>query len=264
MDEVLIEPGDIATLTLNRPDRRNALTVEATRRAAEALEHTASESRVVILTGAGSAFCAGGDFDELKRMSESGAEGAADDLYSGYQHLIRTIREVEVPVIAAVNGPAMGAGMDVALACDLRVASSRARLGQVWARLGIIPGTGGAFWTTVHAGPSRAAQLLLTGEVIDAILAEAWGLVNEVVGPEELLPRCRELGEAIATNPPGALAANKKALNEVIRPFYEAALEYAREVQPGLFAGDEFKDALAARAGGSGGSSPPSPTSPAR
>jgi len=245
-DEVLIEQGRITRITINRPDRRNALTVEGTKALAAALRSAVS-SRVVILTGAGSAFCAGGDFEELKRLSKAGPEQAAEQLYGGYQGLIRTIRELEVPVIAAVNGPAMGAGMDLALACDLRIASSAARFGQVWVKLGIIPGTGGAFWVTSLAGPARAAQMLLTGEVIDAATALTWGLVNEVVAPESLLNRAEEVAEVIAANPPGAVAANKRALNEVIRPVYEAALDHARVAQAERFGSEEFKQALQAR-----------------
>jgi 2-(1,2-epoxy-1,2-dihydrophenyl)acetyl-CoA isomerase len=245
--DVLIEEGAVATLTINRPERRNALTVAAARAIAEALEKLAVRSRVIILTGAGPAFCAGGDFEELSRLSEADPAQAADHLYSGYQQMIRTVREIEVPVIAALNGPAMGAGMDLALACDLRVASTDAKFGQVWVRLGIIPGTGGAFWTTMHAGPSRASELILSGKVIDGQTAFDWGLVNEVVAPEKLLSRARDIAGEIAANPPAAVAANKRALNETIRAGYEAALEHAREVQPGLFAGEEFRKALEER-----------------
>jgi 2-(1,2-epoxy-1,2-dihydrophenyl)acetyl-CoA isomerase len=244
MPDVIVTEGPLAKVTLNRPERRNALTVSATQAAADALEQSAKEARVVILTGAGPAFCAGGDFDELKRFSDAGPEKAADHLYSGFQRMIRTVRELEVPVVAAVNGPAMGAGMDLALACDLRIASSDAKFGQVWARLGIIPGTGGAFWTTLLAGAARASELLLTGRVIDAETAFEWGLVNEVVDPSRLIDRAQEVAEQIAANPPGAVAANKRALNEVLRPQYEAALSHAREVQPVLFAGEEFRQAL--------------------
>jgi enoyl-CoA hydratase/carnithine racemase len=244
MPDVLLSDGLIATVTINRPDRRNSLTVAATQTIADSLRTAASKSRVAIITGSGTAFCAGGDFDELKRFSDLRSEESGASLYTGFQQMIRTIREVDIPVIAAVNGPAMGAGMDLALACDLRVASADARFGQVWARLGIIPGTGGAFWTTLLVGAGRASQLLLTGEVIDAQTAHEWGLVNEVVEPTSLMDRAVELAKTIAANPPEGIAANKRALNEVIRPFYEAALTHAGEVQPRLFAGDEFRTAL--------------------
>jgi enoyl-CoA hydratase/carnithine racemase len=156
---------------------------------------------------------------------------------------------VPVPVIAAVNGHAMGAGFDLALACDLRVASSEARLGQVWVRLGLMPGTGGAFWTTALAGPARAAQLLLTGERIDAATARTWGLLNDVVPPEAVVPRAREWAERITTLPPAAVTANKRALDEVMRAGYEGALAHALEIQPSLFTGPAFRSAVDERAG---------------
>lgn len=244
MDEVVVEEGRIAKVTINRPEKRNALTIAVTQEIAGALRSLAGTARAVIITGAGRAFCAGGDFDDLVGLSESNPAKSSANLYSGFQRMIRTIREVDVPVIAAVNGAAIGAGMDLALACDIRVASEKAKFGQVWARLGIVPGTGGALWTTLLAGPARAAELILTGEIIDAGKAADWGLVNEVVPSQSLVSRAAEIAEAIAANPRGGVAANKRALNEVIRPLYEAALSHAFEVQPGLFAGEEFRSAL--------------------
>jgi enoyl-CoA hydratase/carnithine racemase len=239
------QEGDITIVTLNRPERRNALTAEACAQLSDRLDDSA-RSRVVILTGAGGAFCAGGDFEELERFAGSDPEASGEGLYSGFQRMIRTIRRLPVPVIAAVNGHAMGAGMDLALACDFRVASMDAKLGQVWVRVGLIPGTGGAFWVTLLAGPARAAQMILSGEPIDAETAQEWGLVNEAVTPEMVMPRARAIAETIASNPPEAVAANKKALNAVIEPAYEAALAHAKEVQPLRFASQEFRDALAA------------------
>ncbi len=238
------QEGVISIITLNRPERRNALTAEACAELSDRLDD-AVQSRAVILTGAGGAFCAGGDFEELERFAGADPDASGEGLYSGFQRMIRTIRRLPIPVIAAVNGHAMGAGMDLALACDLRVASLDAKLGQVWVRVGIIPGTGGAFWTTLLAGPARAAQMILSGEPIDAETAQLWGLVNETVAPEMVMPRARAIAEMIASNPPEAVAANKRALNAVIEPAYEAALEHAKQVQPQRFASKEFSDALA-------------------
>lgn len=244
MPDVLIELGPVAVITINRPERRNALTVDAAREVAEACESASPASRAIVLTGAGSAFCAGGDFTELTRIAGSQISDAADSLYTGYQRMIRAVREVPVPVIAAVNGHAMGAGFDLALACDLRIVSSAAQLGQVWVRLGLIPGTGGAFWTSMLAGWGRATEMLLTGEPVDAQTALSWGLVNEVVSPDQVVPRAKEIARLIAANPPGAVAANKRAINEAMRSAYESALEHARKVQSELFLGEEFRAAL--------------------
>lgn len=246
--EVLVEEGIVSTVTINRPERRNALTVATTRAIAEAIEASAKVARAIVLTGAGEAFSAGGDFGELVRLSKSDPAYAAEQLYAGFQSMILAIRRADVPVIAAINGHAMGAGMDLALACDMRVASADARLGQVWVKVGIIPGTGGAYWVTQLAGPGRAAQMILTGEPIDALTALDWGLVNEVVPSTEAVMRATQIAEKIAANPPGAVAANKRALDETIRADYEAALSYAKAVQPARFASEEFKQALSARA----------------
>lgn len=246
-EDVLVERGDVAVVTINRPEKRNALTVATTQAVAAAMAELGQSAKAIVITGAGEGFSAGGDFDELVTLSEQDPSTAAERLYSGYQAMIRAIRDVDVPVIAAINGHAMGAGMDLALCCDLRVCASSAKLGQVWVRLGIIPGTGGAFWVTALAGPARAAQMLLTGEPIDAATAGDWGLVNEVVAPDQVMPRSLEIANAIASQPPGALRANKRALDAVIRPMWEAALMHAKQVQPTRFMSDEFKQALAAR-----------------
>lgn len=237
--------GSLAYITINRPERRNALTSEACADLADALEQAAKEARAIILTGSGSAFCAGGDFEELERFGSVDSNQSSDGLYRGFQRMIRTIRKIDVPVIAAINGHAMGAGMDLALACDIRVASLQAKLGQVWVRVGLIPGTGGAYWATLLAGPGRAAQMILTGEPVDAQTAERWGLVTETVAADEVLARARSIAELIAANPRDAVAANKRALNAVIEEAYESALNHARQVQPQRFASQEFRDAIA-------------------
>ena len=240
--------GAVVVVTINRADRSNALTVAGTQEVAKAIEEASETSSVVVLTGAGKAFCAGGDFDELKKLSESDPDEAAGRLYAGYQGLIRTIRATDSVVIAAINGHAMGAGMDLALCCDLRVAAEDARLGQVWVKLGIIPGTGGAFWVSALAGASRASQMLLTGEPITSQTALGWGLVNEVVPTDNVLSRAIEIGQRVAALPKGALAANKRAIDNVLRVGYEAALDHAKAVQPVRFASQEFRDALDAAA----------------
>jgi len=248
VNDLIIEPGEIATITIDRPEKRNALTVSTTQQIAEAVEACAASSRVIVLTGAGEGFSAGGDFNDLVSLSQVDPEIAAERLYSGFQAMIRSIRAASVPVIAAINGHAMGAGMDLALACDLRVAERGAKLGQVWVKVGIIPGTGGAFWTTLLAGATRASEMLLTGKTIDAETAHEWGLVNEVVDDGQALARATELASEIVKNPPGAVAANKRALDEVLKPGYEAALDYAKKTQPSRFASEEFREIARARA----------------
>ena len=238
--------GDIATVTIDRADRSNALDAATAASLKEAIEST-SDARVTILTGAGKAFCAGGDLEELQRWSDLDHATISSTLYGSFQGAIRAIRGSDSIVIAAVNGAAVGAGMDIALACDLRIAGHGARFGQVWVGLGVIPGTGGAFLTQHLAGPTVAAELLLTGEIIDARTALNARLVNEVTDDETLVDAARAMAERILKHPRDGVIANKRAYIAATRAGLEAALEHAARVQPERFTSEEFKSQLAAR-----------------
>jgi 2-(1,2-epoxy-1,2-dihydrophenyl)acetyl-CoA isomerase len=237
---------DISTITINRPDRSNALDSTTARALATAVGQAAN-SRVTIVTGAGKAFCAGGDLEELERWTDLPPEEIGQTLYEGYQGMIRAIRRSPSIAIAAINGAAVGAGLDLALACDLRVASTDAKLGQVWVGLGVIPGTGGAWLTQALAGPTRAAELLLTGRVVEADEALEAGLVNAVVPAGEVMERARQLAAEILKHPRGGVIANKRAMVAATEAALEDALDHARAVQPERFTSDEFREALRAR-----------------
>jgi 2-(1,2-epoxy-1,2-dihydrophenyl)acetyl-CoA isomerase len=246
-DPVLIShEGDVALVTINRPEKMNALD-SATARAVRSAIEEVSSARVVILTGAGRAFCAGGDLEELARWTDLDPDQIGKALYDNYQGMVQAVRRADAIVIAAINGAAVGAGLDLALACDLRIAGEGAKLGQVWVGLGLIPGTGGAWFTQALAGPTMAAEMLLTGEIIDANRAREVGLVNEVVPDEELVSRAHALAARILRHPRDGVIANKRALVEVTQPFVDAALEHAKEVQPKRFTSEEFRAAVAAR-----------------
>jgi 2-(1,2-epoxy-1,2-dihydrophenyl)acetyl-CoA isomerase len=240
--------GDIATIRLDRVEKRNALDAATAAELRHAIEE-ASSSRVTILTGTGRAFCAGGDLEELQRWSELGGDEIGSVLYETFQGMIRALRASDSIVIAAVNGAAVGAGMDLALACDLRVAARGVKLGQVWVGLGVIPGTGGAWLTPALAGPTKAAELLLTGDLISAEEALEAGLVNSVVDPEHLIEAAHALAARVLRNPKDGVVANKRALVAATQMQLEAALDHAREVQPGRFTSEEFKAAVGAKLG---------------
>lgn len=232
--------GDIATIRLARPERRNALDSAAAGAVRSAIEQ-ASDARVTILTGTERAFCAGGDLEELERWSHLGGEEIGSVLYETFQGMIRAIRASDSVVIAAVNGAAVGAGMDLALACDLRLAAAGAKLGQVWVGLGVIPGTGGAWMTQFLAGPTKAAELLLTGDLITAEEALQANLVNEVVEPDRLMDAAVALAERVLRHPRDGVIANKRAMVAATQHHLDAALDHAKQVQPGRFTSDEFK-----------------------
>ncbi len=238
--------GDLAMVTINRPERRNALDAAAAAAIRDAIAEASAQARVVILTGAGKAFCAGGDLGELARWSSLEPEQISSTLYDTFQGMVRGVRAAPAVVIAAVNGAAVGAGMDLVLACDLRIAARSAKFGQVWVGLGVIPGTGGAFLTQALA-PGKAAELLLTGDIISAEEAARAGLVNDVVDDGRLIEGAREMAERILKNPRDGVIANKRAYVAATEAAVEAALQHAARVQPERFTSDEFKAALQAR-----------------
>lgn len=244
MSVALTIDGELATVTIERPDRRNALDAATATELAERLSQAGEGARVVIVTGAGKAFCAGGDLEELEAWSSKTPEEVSTTLYGSFQQMIRSIRGSDAVYIAAINGAAVGAGMDLALACDLRVAADDARLGQVWVRLGVIPGTGGAYLTQYLAGPTKAAELLLTGDLITAEEALAANLVNEVVPAAGLIDAARALADRILRHPKDGVAANKRAMIAATGATMEAALQHAAEVQGERFTSDEFKAAV--------------------
>jgi enoyl-CoA hydratase/carnithine racemase len=237
---------ELAIVALDRPEHSNALDSTTARALVEAVEGLSGRARVAILTGRGKAFCAGGDLRELERWNDLSEAEIGSMLYAGYQGLVRSLRATPAIVIAAVNGAAVGAGMDLALACDMRVAGESARFGQVWVRLGVIPGTGGAYLTQALAGPGKAAELLLTGDMISAAEALDAGLVNRVVPDAGLMEEARALAARILRHPPDGVVANKRAYVGATEAAVEAALAHAAEVQPARFTSEEFRKAVRA------------------
>src|ERR1700688_1626779 len=191
--------GSILTLVMNRPDRLNALNNELTNALNDALIRVASDSsiHVVVLTGAGRAFCAGGDLGAIGKGRERGdSTELAPILRSGMQAVLN-IRTIPQPVIAAVNGPAAGAGMNLALACDIRIALDGAVFGQNFAKVGLFPDYGGTYFLPELVGPSVAAEMFYTGDMIDAPAAHRLGIVNHVVPAERFEAEVQALAKKI-------------------------------------------------------------------
>src|SRR5919199_3559237 len=210
----IAEAGGIATVTLSRPDRLNAFIGHMRRDLAEALEHAGSDRnvRVVIITGAGRAFCAGGDIAFMAElMQRRDAEEFSRILGAG-RRVILAIRQMTKPVIAAVNGPASGAGCNLALACDLRIASNTATFSQSFAKVGLHPDWGGTYFLPRLVTPNKACEMFFLGEAIDAAEAARLGIVNQVVAPEDLGNATLQLAERLRAAAPIALAAAKHAV----------------------------------------------------
>ena len=208
----------VAVLTMKRDDVRNALTGTAlVDDIVRTVQWANSEPAisVLVLTGDGSAFCSGGNVKQMQAKSDSfsGSPFQIQDQYRrGIQQLPLALHAAEIPIIAAVNGPAVGAGFDLACMCDLRIASTRAQVGETFINLGITPGDGGAWFLQRLVGYQRAAELTLTGRVIKADEALAIGLFLEVVEPEQLMARALELAGQMAAKPPQALRLTKRMM----------------------------------------------------
>lgn len=231
------QDGAVVTLTLDDPDARNALSTQAQWDAVvDACQRVRRDQSVncVILTGAGSAFCAGGNVKDMKNKSgiAGGSPYAIRDGYrNGIQRIPLALYDLDVPTIAAVNGPAIGAGCDLAMMCDIRIASDRAKFAESFVKLGIIPGDGGAWLLPRVVGMSKAAELTFTGDTIGADEAKEIGLVSRVVPGDRLMDEARALAARIAANPGPALRMSKKLLREGQHVRLDTLLELSAGMQ---------------------------------
>ena len=211
----LSRDGTIAVLRLNRPDTFNAWNQQMRSELRDAVNDLVSDDqlRVVVVTGTGRAFSAGEDVRGMKSLAEIGTRGfrrVVRDIHNVFDE----IEAIEVPVIAAVNGPAIGAGLDLACMCDIRISSDDARFAESFVKMGIVPGDGGAWLLPRVVGLSRASELSFTGRAIDASVALQWNLVSQVVKPDELMPHAMKLADEIASNPPQVTRMTKRLIRE--------------------------------------------------
>lgn len=235
MEDLIFEKAEVATLTINRPKALNALNREVLEGIARILRDVRHEAsvRVLIVTGAGDrAFVAGAD---IAAMSEMSTIEGQEFMRLGHR-VMQTFEDLPIPVIAAVNGFALGGGLEMALACDLILASEKARFGQPEINLGIIPGFGGTQRLPHRIGQARARELIMTGEMFDAKAALEWGLVNRVVAAEELIPEARKLAEKIAGKSGFALRQAKTALRASFTMEEDAGLRFEQSAVAVVFA----------------------------
>jgi 2-(1,2-epoxy-1,2-dihydrophenyl)acetyl-CoA isomerase len=237
--------GPVATLTLDRPEALNALTVPVKVALREALESIAEDRavRVVILTGAGRAFCAGQD---LAERDDPEAAPLDDELRERYNPIIRALRSMGQPVIAAVNGVAAGAGASLAFACDLRIAAEEARFVLAFGRIGLVPDSGATWFLPRLVGPAKAAELALVGEAVDAAEALRLGLVSRVVPGDRLLIEARAMADRIADGAPLAMALTKTALERSMSIDLDEALDGEAKLQGIAGASADHAEGLAA------------------
>lgn len=243
---ILIEVADrIATLTLNVPDKRNAMSEQMTLDFPGYIDEVrASGARALIVTGAGSAFCAGGDLGFL-HSGEPDPITIREKMTSFYPRFL-SLLELDIPVIAAINGPAVGAGMCLALMCDLRVASTNAKMSMPFVKIGIHPGMQANALLLRAVNGTHAADLLYTGRTVDGTEAHRMGLVNRVCEPDDLTTTARALAEEVASNAPIALRFLKQGLRETFSDLHRKASSWEGWAQPVTMATADTREGLKA------------------
>lgn len=251
-EAVLFEQrGRVGVLTLNRPETRNAIDDELAEAIASRCDRLNREMSVscLVLTGAGSAFCSGGNVKDMQARAGmfGGSPAEARRGYRfGIQRIPLAMYDLEIPVVAAVNGPAVGAGCDLALMCDVRVAAEQASFAESFVRLGLVSGDGGAWFLPRIVGAARAYEMTLTGDPVDAERALDWGLVSAVHPPQDLLPQALAIAERMARHPPHSLRLNKRLLRETERLTLPQSLELAAALQSIAQATDDFREGVTA------------------
>ncbi|HEY5339252.1 MAG TPA: crotonase/enoyl-CoA hydratase family protein [Rhizomicrobium sp.] len=244
--------GPVVTLTINRPETRNPLGEEGDGdlfAQAAARINADREVRCAILTGAGKAFSAGGNLKSMRERSGSFAGGAVhirERYRNGIHRLVKALWGVEVPLIAAINGPAIGLGNDVACLADMRIAAEGAIFGATFLKVGLIPGDGGAWILPRTIGMARAAELFFTGDTIDAATALSWGLISKVVPADQLLVEARALADRICRQPPDVLRMTKKLMREGQGTSFDTIMEMSAAMQSIAHLTSDHSEAVAA------------------
>ena len=243
--------GGVLTLTMNQPETRNALTGNtAVQELVDACAAITLDTsiRCVILTGAGPVFSSGGNVKDMRRFFEQdiSPERIREEYRNGIQRLPKALYNLDVPVIAAINGAAVGAGLDLTCMCDIRIASDTATFAESFVKVGIVPGDGGAWLLPRVVGMSKASEMAFTGEALNAAEALACALVSRVVAPEALLPEAQKLAAKIAANPGGVLRMTKRLLREGQRSTLESLLELSAGYQAIAHRTADHKEAVMA------------------
>lgn len=236
----------VATVTLNRPERRNAITDEMMAEVSQALKSASRDSQVrtIVLTGAGKGFCAGQDLDAFR--GDRPENHIYNHLVNHYKPLITRFQTVEKPIIAAVNGVAAGAGASLAMACDLRVMAKDASLLQAFSNIGLVPDSGSTWFLVRQVGYSRAFEIAIEGERIPADRCLELGLANRVVEPEALLAEAQTWAEGLAQRATYAIGLTKRAMNRAITSTLPEAIEYEAHLQQLASESEDFAEGVKA------------------
>jgi 2-(1,2-epoxy-1,2-dihydrophenyl)acetyl-CoA isomerase len=235
--------GGVQTIVLNRPDVLNALNADTHKALAAALKDArADDVRAVVITGAGRGFCVGQDLTEFRDATGD----IADRLRESYHPNILAIRALEKPVIAAVNGAAAGAGLSLACACDIRVASDAAVFVPAFVNIGLVPDSGGTFFITRLLGPARAFEWMTSGRTLTAFEAQAWGLASEIVEADALEGHVGELAGRLAQMPTRAIGMSKRLFDRAAESTLEEQLEFEAQLQSAATKTNDFREGVTA------------------
>ena len=241
--------GAVGRITLDRPESLNAWTEEFGHELSEVVNERATDEsvRAVLLTGAGRGFSSGADLKAgFTPHPDDGMPDVARELREVYHPVITGIRRLEKPVVAAVNGPAVGIGCSLALACDIVLAAESAFFGLAFVNIGLMPDGGSTLFVPAAVGKARAFQMALLGERVEAPQALEWGLVNELHSDDALMPRAQELTERFAAGPTRSYAGTKRALNRMLYPEMDAQLDLEAELQHQLARSQDFMEGVGA------------------
>lgn len=252
-ETILVDTRDgVTTVTMNRPQRMNALTGQMIKEIVAVLDGTkqGTDTRVIVLTGAGKGFCGGADLKDPKGpgglLPDNSPESKRQGLRLGIYPLILGIRNCDVPVIAMMNGDAAAGGCDLALTCDIRIGSERARFMESFARIGLFPGTGGCWFLPRMVGTSKAAEMIFTGDPIGAEEAYQRGLLSQLVPHEQLHERTMALARRIAAGPPVAIRLAKMVMQRSMDMNLETSLELAAASESITLTSEDHREGLAA------------------
>jgi enoyl-CoA hydratase/carnithine racemase len=248
-ESILLEARNgVAWLTLNRPEKLNALFGNVREELIAACAQLAADPtvRVLVITGAGKGFCAGGDVDFMAQLRQEQNTAKFASMIAAARQVVLSIRQLPFPVIAMVNGVAAGAGLNLALACDIRLAADTARFSQAFAKIGLHPDWGGSFFLPRLIGTAKACELIFTGDLIDAATALQIGLVNQVVAADQLLDATTALAEKLTARPRQALALAKQAIYQSLTSNLETMLDYETNAQLQCFQSEDCAEGLTA------------------
>ncbi|MDF0542931.1 enoyl-CoA hydratase-related protein [Sphingobium sp. H39-3-25] len=244
--------GRVALVRLNDEEARNALSTDLIHELISIVKEADADAGLscLVLTGAGKAFCAGGNIKDMHEGDDPMFGGSPHEMADGYRHNIQQMTKcflgIDLPVIAAVNGPAIGAGNDLATMCDIRIASTKAKFAESFLRVGLVPGDGGAWLLPRIVGLPRALEMALTCRILDAEQAKEWGLVTHIVEPDQLEATALAMAETIASFPPVSVRLNKRLMYKSINMGIDECLELSAAYQALVQNTLDQKEAVAA------------------